>query len=360
MVSVPPVAENTRLVGATLVAAVSRAVTDWGAAARADGAKAPPRAVQARAATALRRAVFVRGARERMSGLRGGSGGWMGRSAVLGGLGGAAEERPVAHQVLEALERRGVLADVPRHVSADAVEAHGAARRLAHDQRLDPRALAHVGAEVAEPLDALLVLGVGLREVDRLAEPAQDGDPLGEVGDAVVAGLRAAELDRGHADGVDVLRARPVLHEAGAPLVAGLVRVGVDGEHEARVAGAGLAEERHDALEGGDVALRVERPRVARAVHLVREAQVEGTAIGLDRGGPGADVVVMGARGDRRVRPRLLRLGLVGVVRDVLPRLPGHVGQDAVEVSLLEGLARVAVLGPGLEVAVEAEPVARP
>jgi hypothetical protein len=73
--------------------------------------------------------------------------------------------------------------------------------------------------------------------------------------------------------------------KAGAPLVAGLVRVGVDGEHEAGVAGAGLTEQRHDVLEGGDVALRVERPRVARAVHLVRQAQVDGTAVGLHRGG---------------------------------------------------------------------------
>src|SRR3954454_15084207 len=75
MVSAPPVAENTRLVGATLVAAVSRAVTVWGAAARADGARTAPRAVEARTATALRRAVFERGARERMSGLQGDSGG---------------------------------------------------------------------------------------------------------------------------------------------------------------------------------------------------------------------------------------------------------------------------------------------
>ena len=60
MVSWPPVAENTRFVGATLVAAVSRAVTDWGAAAWAAGARAPARAVQTRAAPALRRAVFER------------------------------------------------------------------------------------------------------------------------------------------------------------------------------------------------------------------------------------------------------------------------------------------------------------
>src|SRR5689334_7062678 len=67
MVSAPPVAENTRLVGATLVAAVSRAVTDTGPAARADGARAPASAAATTAAPALRRAVFERGARERMS-----------------------------------------------------------------------------------------------------------------------------------------------------------------------------------------------------------------------------------------------------------------------------------------------------
>src|SRR3954469_9815217 len=93
MVSVPPVAANTRLVGATLVAAVSRAVTDAGPAARAAGAKAPASAAQARAAPALRRAVFERGARERMPiGLRcfgGISGGWGGRSYLA-----ALAERP--------------------------------------------------------------------------------------------------------------------------------------------------------------------------------------------------------------------------------------------------------------------------
>src|SRR6476659_6573892 len=82
MVSAPPVAENTRLVGARLVAAVSRAVTDGAVAAEAAGARAPARAVQTRAAPALRRAVFERGARERMSGLQGDSRGLSGEDQL--------------------------------------------------------------------------------------------------------------------------------------------------------------------------------------------------------------------------------------------------------------------------------------
>jgi hypothetical protein len=146
---------------------------------------------------------------------------------------------------------------------------------------------------------------------DRRAEHLLEGLPSARrVGAPVVAVQRRP---------VDVGVARVEAGERG-----GAGEDGVGRPHPRHVRGADRAEQRDDAPEGRDVltcgvAVDALGPRVPGAVHLVREAQQERLAPGLDLGGPAADQRVPRACGDGGEPVRGL-----GRAPGVVPGLPGE------------------------------------